>query len=155
MWDPAPAVRSRTVCWTEFAEPLPAPPASEFNNVKALETIHNHPDLLPITTPINVDCFQCLLSSHPNQPFVRSVCRGLCEGFWPFANTQYGEWPLTWNNCQCTPKKGDEAAFLQDQIDKEVELAATQRRLAQTCCQECTVCPFMQCLSLAARSSAL
>ena len=39
VWDPAVVVRSRTVCWTEFAEPLPAPPASEFDNVEALETI--------------------------------------------------------------------------------------------------------------------
>ena len=50
------------------------------------------------------------------------MCRGLREGFWPFANTHYGEWPLTWDNSQRTPKTPDEAAFLQDQIDKEVEL---------------------------------
>ena len=29
VWDPAAAVRSRTVCWTEYAEPLPSPPASK------------------------------------------------------------------------------------------------------------------------------
>ena len=122
MWDPAAAVKSRTVRWTEFAEPLPAPPASEFDNVEALETINDHPDLFAITTPINVDRFESLLSSHPNQPFVWSVCQGLHEGFWPFANTHYGEWPLTWDNSQRTPKTPDEAAFLQEQIDKEAEL---------------------------------
>ena len=75
--------RSRVgLCWTEFAELLPAPPASEFHNVKALETIYHHPDLFAITTPINVDRFESLLSSHPNQPFVQSVCRGLHKGFW-------------------------------------------------------------------------
>ena len=104
VWDPAAAVRSRTVCWIEFTELLPAPPASEFDNLEALETIHNHPDLFSITTPINVNCFQSLLSSHSNQPFVESVCRGLHEGFWPFANTHYGEWPLTWDNFQRTPR---------------------------------------------------
>ena len=67
--------------WTELAEPLPSPPASEFDNVEALDTIHSHPDLFAITTPINVDHFESLLSSHPNQPFVQSVCRGLREGF--------------------------------------------------------------------------
>ena len=122
MWDPAAVVKSRTVRWTEFTEPLPAPPASEFDNIEALETIHNHPDLFAITTPINVDHFKSLLCSHPNQPFVQSVCPGLHKDFWPFANTHYGEWPLPWDNSQHTPKTPDEAAFLQEQIDKEVEL---------------------------------
>ena len=80
VWDLAAAVRSRTVHWTELAEPLPSPPASEFDNVEALDTIYSHPDLFAITTPINVDHFKSLLSSHPNQPFVQSVCRGLREG---------------------------------------------------------------------------
>ena len=71
-----------------------------------------HAHLFRITTPINVDCFQSLLSSHPNQPFVLSVCRGLREGFWPFANTHYGEWPLTWDNSKCTPKTPEGALFL-------------------------------------------
>ena len=67
--------------WTELAEPPPSSPVSKFDNVKALDTIHSHPDLFTITTPINVDHFESLLSSHPNQPFVQSVCRGLREGF--------------------------------------------------------------------------
>ena len=93
--------------WTELAEPLPSSPACEFDNVEAMDTIHSHPDLFAITNPINVDRFESLLSSHPNQPF---------------ANTYYGEWPLTWDNSQCTPKTPDEAIFLQEQIDKEVQL---------------------------------
>ena len=44
------------------------------------------------------------------------------ESFWPFANTHYGEWPLTWDNSQRTPKTPDEAIFLQERIDKEVQL---------------------------------
>ena len=90
VWDPAAAVKSRTVRWTEFAEPLPAPPASDFDNVEALETIPHQPDLFAITTTINVDRFESLPSSHLNQPFVQCVCPGLHKGFWPF-----GEWPLT------------------------------------------------------------
>jgi hypothetical protein len=86
VWDPAAAVRSRTVRWTELAGPLPSPPPSEFNNVEALDTIQTHSHLFAITTPINVDVFKSLLSSHPNQPFVQSVCLGLRQGFWPFAN---------------------------------------------------------------------
>ena len=60
--------------WTEFAELLPSPPASKFDNLEALATIQSHPHLFCIVTPINVDRFQSLLSSHPNQPFVKSVC---------------------------------------------------------------------------------
>ena len=40
VWDPAAAVRSRTVRWTELAEPLPSPLASEFDNIEALDTIY-------------------------------------------------------------------------------------------------------------------
>ena len=42
MWDLAAAVRNicRTGRWTDFAELLPAPPASEFDNVEAFETVH-------------------------------------------------------------------------------------------------------------------
>ena len=50
MWDPAAAVRSRTVHWTEYAEPLSSPPASEYSNLEALDTIHSHPELFQITT---------------------------------------------------------------------------------------------------------
>ena len=91
VWDPAAAVKSRTVCWTEYAEPLPSPPASKYSNLEALDTIHLHPELFQTTTPINIDHFESLLCSHPNQPFVKSVCQGLQERFWPFANTHYGE----------------------------------------------------------------
>ena len=73
--DPAAAVRSRTVRWTELAEPPPSSPVSKFDNVKALDTIHSHPDMFTITTPINVNCFESFLFTHPNQPFVESVLR--------------------------------------------------------------------------------
>jgi hypothetical protein len=59
----------------ELAALLPSPPASEFDNIEALDTIHNHSHLFAITTPINIDHFESLLSSHPNQPFVKSVLR--------------------------------------------------------------------------------
>ena len=102
------------MCWTETAEPMPSPPDPEFDHLEALSTIQTYPHLFRITTPINVDRFQLLLSSHPNQPFVLSVCQGLHEGFWPFANTHYGEWPLTWDNSKCTPKTPEGALFLQE-----------------------------------------
>ena len=57
---------------------------------------------------------------HPNPSFVRSVCVGLREGFWPFANTHHKDWPVTWDNSDRPPKTEGECQFLSSQIDKEV-----------------------------------
>ncbi|KIK80853.1 hypothetical protein PAXRUDRAFT_157503, partial [Paxillus rubicundulus Ve08.2h10] len=102
--------------------PLPAPPAKQFLNVNALNTIHTHPHLFMVSTPIDVDCFQSLLSGHLNQPFVQSVCCGLCEGFWPFADIHPGEWPTTWDNSHRPAKSDTKATFITAQIDKELSV---------------------------------
>ena len=122
VWDPESIVRSKTVRWTETADPLPAPPPQEFQNTEAMATIRDHPELFQVSTPIDVDRFQSLLSSHPNQPFVQSVCRGLREGFWPYADTHYGEWPLTWDNSQRPIRSKEEGDFLRAQVRKEVDV---------------------------------
>ncbi|KAF8224517.1 hypothetical protein L208DRAFT_1410096 [Tricholoma matsutake] len=49
--------------------------------------------LFKIIMPINIDRFEELLITHPNCPFVNSVCRGLHEGFWPWADTHYDTYP--------------------------------------------------------------
>ncbi|KAG1737264.1 hypothetical protein EDB19DRAFT_1637136, partial [Suillus lakei] len=113
---------SRTALWTETAEPMPRPPSHEFSNVEALNTIKRHPSLFKVSTPIKVDVFESLLVDHPNPDFVRSVCEGLREGFWPFANTHVGEWPLIFDNSDRPPKTQDELMFLQAQIEKEVDI---------------------------------
>ncbi|KIM59837.1 hypothetical protein SCLCIDRAFT_27072 [Scleroderma citrinum Foug A] len=77
VWGKDESVISRTARWTETVLPLPSPPEDEFADQEALQTIANHPDLFQVITPINVDCFEALLSSHLNRPFVASVCRGL------------------------------------------------------------------------------
>jgi len=56
-------------------------PLSELNNPIPNATLTSHLHLFKIITPINVDWFQELLTSHPNQPLVGSVCHGLREGF--------------------------------------------------------------------------
>ena len=113
---------SKTVKWTEYAEPLPRPPLREFENEEALHTISSHPDLFAVSTPINIDRFEALLAEHPNQPFVQSVCQGLREGFWPFADTHYGEWPTTWDFSQQPVKSQSERDFISSQIEKEVSV---------------------------------
>src|SRR5882724_10192994 len=85
MWTPnaVPSLPSATL--TEIADPIPDIPDNELHNTAALATLNSHPHLFKIVTPIRVDRFESLLESHPNQLFVVSICKGLCEGFWPFA----------------------------------------------------------------------
>ncbi|KAG2741863.1 hypothetical protein P692DRAFT_20879763 [Suillus brevipes Sb2] len=122
VWGAGVSGCSRTVSWTETAAPLPHPPPSEFLNHSALHTIRDHLSLFKVSTPIQVDVSESLLSDHPNQPFVHSVCTGLREGFWPFANTHPGEWPITYDNSDRPPKTEDEKEFLRVQIDHKVEV---------------------------------
>ena len=81
--------------------------------------------LLPLLMSTALNPFSLVIPTSP----LWSLCWGLHEGFWPFANTHYGEWPLIWDNSQCTPKTSDEAIFLQEQIDKEVQLGCYFRAL--------------------------
>lgn len=63
IWGDGSETLSGTALWTETAEPLPRPPLSEYENVAALGTIAKYPDLFKVSTPINFDRFEMLLSS--------------------------------------------------------------------------------------------
>jgi len=120
IWGHDRSVVSRTALWTETAQPLPSPPLNEFDNQDALHTISTHSHLFKIVTPINVDRFESLLRDHPNPDFVHSVCLGLRQGFWPFAHTHYGEWPILWDNSHRPLKSEEEVIFVKEQVEKEV-----------------------------------
>jgi hypothetical protein len=98
--------------WTEHAQPLPGVPDFERENREAMKTIETRPDLFKIIMPINVDRFEELLTTHPNCPFMESVCRGLREGFWPWANTRHDEYPSIVDKSLGMPEKQEEADFL-------------------------------------------
>lgn len=83
-------------------------------------TIKENPHLFKIITPIHVDIFKVYLSSHPNWPFVDSVCRGLHEGFWPWARTPCPGYPLTNDKSKPPPSDEKHAEFLRAQRDIEV-----------------------------------
>ncbi|KZT09948.1 uncharacterized protein LAESUDRAFT_623834, partial [Laetiporus sulphureus 93-53] len=71
--------------------PLPDPPAhllSDPDIQAALECNRQH---IRVETPFNVDKLEAMLVSHPNQPFVQSVLKGLRHGFWP---PDEGEWKI-------------------------------------------------------------
>jgi len=107
---------------TETAAPLPSPPRNELRNKVALKTIAENPRLFRVTTPINVDRFEKYLKDHPNQPFAKSVCRGLRKGFWPFADTSDPSLPTTLDNSSRPILSRKKAEFIRQQRDEEVKL---------------------------------
>ena len=102
--------------------PVPTPPANELTNSTALRTIQNHSSLFSIVTPINVDRFEQLLSTHPNKPFILSICRALREGFWPWADTSNPDLPTTWDNSFRPIKEQRHREFVRDQCLNEVQI---------------------------------
>ena len=120
IWDSGEHFLRSSADWSETASPLPSIPKSELANSVVAKTINDNPHLFDIVTPIFVDRFEELLKPHPNQPFVFSVCRGLREGFWPWADTHIGEYPDTLDYSLPDPDNPDEAEFLRNQRDHEI-----------------------------------
>ena len=115
IWEDGNQFSPSSADWTETASPLPPIPSSELANPVATKTIRENPHLFDIVTPIFVDRFEKLLESHPNQPIVKSVCCGLQEGFLPWANTHFGEYPNTLDLSLPEPENPDQAQFLHNQ----------------------------------------
>jgi hypothetical protein len=76
---------------TETTPPLPSPPLHLLNDPVIQAALESHKDAIKVDTPFDIDRFKKLLASHPNQPFVDSVVKGLREGFWPLDE---GDWKL-------------------------------------------------------------
>ncbi|KAJ3532167.1 hypothetical protein NMY22_g7856 [Coprinellus aureogranulatus] len=108
-----------TADWTINAKPLPRPPSAELANEINATTIAQNPHLFNVSTPINIDRFEELLVTHPNQPFVHSVVTGLREGFWPCADTTRPEYPITHDAHLATTKNPAELKFLEEQFEIE------------------------------------
>lgn len=112
-----------TADWTLDTDPLPSPPRSEFKNPEVQKTLNQHRHLFKIITPIKVDRFEFLLSTHPNRRFVESVLKGLREGFWPYANTGWdSNYPTSLDlrhSFRQAPPGEDEAIFLRNHLHNE------------------------------------
>jgi hypothetical protein len=72
---------------SEILPPLPPVPDNELRNTSLNNTLTTHSHLFDIVTPIQADVLESYLTSHPNPPFIFSVCSGLTYGFWPWADT--------------------------------------------------------------------
>ena len=93
-----------TADWTMIATPLPSISLNKHDNPITNNTILCNPSLFEIITPINVNLFKSLLSTHPNQPFIALVCKGLREGYWPWADTSLNSFPVTHNTLMSLPQ---------------------------------------------------
>lgn len=120
IWDPESDLTPNTARWTETAEPLEGPPQSALDDEAVTKTINDNPHLFKIVTPIRVEIFESYLSTHPNPAFVKSVCTGLREGFWPWATTPYPGYPTVNDESRPPPPDERKAEFLRAQRDLEV-----------------------------------
>jgi hypothetical protein len=119
LWERGSSLSPTTAEWTESARPLPRPSLAEITNPVTRKTITDHPSLFQVRTPINVDVFEYLLRGHPNPSFVKSVCTGLREGFWPWADTLNGLFPVTHDASRAMPSDQRHASFIREQCLKE------------------------------------
>lgn len=87
-------------------------------NTDAWSTIHAHPDLFAIVTPVNVDVFESMLEGHPNRALVDSVVVGLREGFWPFADADGMDLPSSWDE-EGSPLSREAEAFVENYAQEE------------------------------------
>lgn len=119
LWHEDNADRITLAVASEFFDPMPRVPENEMLNVDTLSTIRSHPHLFPIVTPFRITTLSNLLTTHPNQPFVASVCHGLRHGFWPWADTSLAQFPVT---LDVTEYISDPAhlAFAEEQREKEI-----------------------------------
>ncbi|KAJ7215706.1 hypothetical protein B0H12DRAFT_1079005 [Mycena haematopus] len=90
--------------------PFPGVPLEVFNNKALLNTVIQNPRLFKVSTPIQVDLFERLLASHPNQPLAASFCKGLRE---------VSEHPVTLNGSKAV-RSDKELAFLEKTCDEEL-----------------------------------
>ena len=70
---------------------MPTPPEHLLDDPKIQEALHSLDDAIKVEMPFDVDKFELLSTDHPNQPFIKLVMKGLCEGFWPFDE---GKWKV-------------------------------------------------------------
>ncbi|OCH92272.1 hypothetical protein OBBRIDRAFT_467679 [Obba rivulosa] len=103
-------------------DPVPDVPSAERHNKMVNRTLRSHSHLFAIVTPINIGRFERYLARHPNPRFVQSVCRSLRKGFWPWANTNLGGFPNTWEEKQSDRADPARARFLRTQRDEEIIL---------------------------------
>lgn len=86
-----------------YAAPLPDPPPLD-EDPNAAFAIKRFPHLFKIVSPFNVDLIKKLSLKHPNQPFIKSVIKGLHQGFWPMSSLPSSKINNFQNHSSCFSK---------------------------------------------------
>lgn len=131
LWNPDSNPKITVAEWTTTARPLPRPPATEFDNLPALKTLAEHPDLFKIVTPVKVDVLERLTARHPNHPFVESVLDGLRYGFWPWAVTNREGYPLTHDESKEIHLTDEKRDFVLEQVKHEQDLGRVSKEFGR------------------------
>ena len=115
---------SDTARWGLTASPVPGVPLKEFENHEAIQTIKMNPELFRVNCSLNIDRFRDLLVDHPNQALVDSVCRSLREGYWPYADTKFGDikagYPTTLDMSSKGSTSNEHLDFIRAQVKVKV-----------------------------------
>lgn len=116
-WDwSAPEGFSGAIQSSIVADPLPTPPPISSDPL-ADYALKRCPELFKVVCPIDTQFMNHLLSGHPNQDFVKSVIRGLEEGYWPMANTPGGSVADVKNHSVCN----EQTDLLEKARDEEIQ----------------------------------
>ncbi|KAJ7149654.1 hypothetical protein C8R46DRAFT_1044062 [Mycena filopes] len=118
IWSTGKRRISPTALATEIDPPLPDVPAEAFDNRELVHTVVHNPHLFKTSTPIRVARLEKLLETHPNRPLVTSFCKGLKNGFWPWARPVESH-PVTLDGSMSV-RSVDEQAFLEQTRDEEI-----------------------------------
>jgi hypothetical protein len=123
IWDSDEFSYISTALSSEFVPPVPCPPHNELDNRVTLTTINSYPHLFHVTTPVKIEHFHQLLTSHPNQALVESVCQGLEDGFWPWAITKHSTAPSIVDNALLQKIKNPQhLQLIREQHNEEIAL---------------------------------
>jgi len=120
IWDPDGDLAVTTAEWTHTAKPLPRPPSVQLMQPIVSDTVSKHSHLFKIVSPIKIDCFKDLLTDHPNQPLVKSVCDGLMYGFWPWADIWKPDYPETLDLSLSIQSDAEREKFFREQAAIEI-----------------------------------
>ncbi|KAF8954820.1 hypothetical protein BDZ97DRAFT_1675740, partial [Flammula alnicola] len=120
MWSEDDGARVTLAKASETFLPLPSVPKHELDGERATATITDNPHLFKIISPVVVTRFADYLMAHPNTPFVASVCEGLVNGFWPWADTASVPLPVTLD-ARSYIRDAAHCEFVKEQIKKEID----------------------------------
>jgi len=119
-WDMGGKLTPGVVNWSLTASPLLLAPSLPVEHPVS-KTISQKPNLFKIVTPINVPSLHYFLRKHPNRMFCESICNGLVNGFWPWADVDSPGYSITHDESRLSLGDKEKLDFVQKQQDIEIQ----------------------------------